>query len=291
MRLFSTVLSGYFLIVSLFSCAQQAAVDDTVKQADSLIAINWKNLAPGVDFCETDAPYKSIVNDSKLTVLRIDPKAVEFEMFCATQMDKRSRTVTEWADSFRLNIVFNAGMYDLAHKLISRGYLKNHEHINKGTSEPNFKSAFVFHPQTAGLASCDIVDLQCSSWDKVQKQYHVCAQGLRMLDCEGEPIGWNKRRQSCSMLVAAKDPDGNIWLVFTRSPYVHNEFIAFLRKFPVKLTHAIYLEGGPETSLLVRSGETVIEKVGSYVSQTYENDENDHFWALPNVIGIRFKQE
>jgi hypothetical protein len=62
-----------------------------------------------------------------------------------------------------------------------------------------------------------------------------------------------------------------------------------LKLFPMKLINAIYMEGGPETSLFVNVGETQIEKVGSYVSQTYENDANDHFWKLPNVIGIRLK--
>jgi hypothetical protein len=65
--------------------------------------------------------------------------------------------------------------------------------------------------------------------------------------------------------------------------------IEFMRSFPFRLTHAIYLEGGPETSLYITVGNTVIQKIGSYVSDTYPNDDNDHFWKLPNVIGITLK--
>ena len=65
--------------------------------------------------------------------------------------------------------------------------------------------------------------------------------------------------------------------------------IRFLGMFPMKLTHAIYLEGGPETSLYMHIGKTRLEKFGSWVSDTYETDSNDHFWKLPNIIGVRVK--
>jgi hypothetical protein len=58
---------------------------------------------------------------------------------------------------------------------------------------------------------------------------------------------------------------------------------------PFNLANTIYLEGGPETSLYIKVGDTVIEKVGSYVSQTYPTDDNVCFWKLPNIIGLKLK--
>jgi len=285
----------FFLVVGVVSsvftsCAQQIpVVDSIVEVRDTTVIISWNQLADGIDFCETNAPLKSIINDSKLTILRIDPSKVDFELFCATNMDKQARTVNEWADSFQLNIVFNAGMYDLAHKLVSRGYLKSKGHVNNGVIHPTFNSMFAFHPVDSTASNYTIIDLECESWSSVKSHYQSYAQGLRMLDCAGKPMNWTKRKQSCSMLVAAQDEAGNLFLIFTRSPYLHNEMIGFLQLFPMKLTNAIYMEGGPETSLYVRVGNTTIERIGSYVSQTYERDDNDHFWKLPNVIGIKLK--
>ena len=48
------------------------------------------------------------------------------------------------------------------------------------------------------------------------------------------------------------------------------------------LAGAIFLEGGPEASLI--AGE--LELVGSYETGFVENDDNHAFWALPNVIGL-----
>lgn len=281
-----------------FACGMLVALNNW-GQADSIIVdslrdtahvhLSWTRIGQGVDLCITDAPHQSVVNDSKLTVLRINPSEVEFQLLLATELDRKARPVDQWADSFGLNIVFNAGMYDLAKPLISRGLLKNFEHYNQKLLHPTFNSMLALHPKDTAKAGCCILDMGCNPFATVQNDYHSFVQGLRMLDCEGRPMNWKKRVQSCSMLVAAEDDSGNIYLIFSRSPYVHNEFIGFLLKFPFLLKNAIYLEGGPETSLYVNVGETRLQKVGSYVSSSYENDLNDRYWPLPNVIGIKVK--
>jgi hypothetical protein len=50
------------------------------------------------------------------------------------------------------------------------------------------------------------------------------------------------------------------------------------------------LEDTPEASFYVNTSDTVIAKYGSYVSNTCDNDDNDHFWNIPNVIGIKKKK-
>ncbi len=111
-----------------------------------------------------------------------------------------------------------------------------------------------------------------------------------MIDCNGEALNWNKKNQSCSMIVAASDDKGNIYYIFTRSPYTHNDIIKFLLSLPFHIKETIYLEGGPETSMYINIGNTKIRKIGSYVSTTFANDDNNHFWKLPNVIGVKAKK-
>lgn len=254
-----------------------------------VIDVVWTNLKPGVSWCETDAPLQSEVNDSKLTLIKLDPAYFEFELLVATALDRQARTAPDWADSFNLDIVINAGMYDLSRKLHSRGYLQAGKHKNNPKIHPTFNTMLALNPKDSTKQAMRMIDLKCEPWESVNKQYQDYAQGLRMLDCKGKAIGWNKRKQSCSMLATAMDEQGMIYLIYTRSPYTHNEFISFLQAMPFKLSHAIYLEGGPETSLYLSLDEHCIEKVGSYVSQTYPRDDNDHFWELPNVIGMRYK--
>jgi hypothetical protein len=271
-----------------FSCfSQDSLVVDTTQIQ---MQFQWQQLAEGMDYCETKAPKKSIINDSKLSILKVDPSKVDFLMLSATEFDKKSRSAVQWADSFTLNVVINAGMYDLANVLKSKGFLKNYNHLNNASVHPTYNSLLAFNPKDSTAPKFEIIDLTCNPWDNVKTKYQCMAQGMRMIDCNGSPMGWNKRNQSCSMLVCAMNEEGLIFFVFSRSPYTHNEMIQFLLDFPFSIRSTIYLEGGPETSFYVQVGEHKIEKMGSYISNSYANDDNDHFWPLPNVIGIRAKQ-
>ncbi len=289
---FKTTFAFYFFFLGVVTVgrSQDTLRTDSLK-VDTLrtMTFNWKQLAKGIDYCETDAPKVSVVNDSKLSLVRINPELVEFVLLTASEHDKKAKTVATWADSFDLNIAVNAGMYDVGNMLTSKGFLRNFEHHNNGTVHPNYKSALCFNPVDSLQSKFEIFDLECYPMDSVRAGYYCIAQGLRMIDCNSQPIGWNKRKQSCSMIVAATDISGNLYFVFTRSPYTHNEMIRFMLSFPFKINAAIYLEGGPETSLYINAGDTKIEKVGSYISNTYANDKNDHFWPIPNVIGVRVK--
>ena len=39
----------------------------------SKVLVEWVTLAPGLNWCETAAPYESKVGDSRLTIVKIDP--------------------------------------------------------------------------------------------------------------------------------------------------------------------------------------------------------------------------
>jgi hypothetical protein len=256
---------------------------------DGALLLNWQHLHDGLDYCETNAPEKSIVNDSKISILKINPDRFEFRMLSGSENGDSTRTAPQWAKDFKMDVVINAGMYDLGKTLSNKAYLQNYQHFNNPNFNPNFGAMIAFNPKDSLLPNFKIADLSCYKWDSLKTKYNSFSQGMRMLDCNGKALTWNKRNQSCSMLLAAADNDGNIYFIFSRSPYSHNDMICFLLQMPVSLENAIYLEGGPETSMYIHAGDTTIEKVGSYISGSYPNDDNKSFWKLPNVIGLRHK--
>ncbi|MBU3659788.1 MAG: phosphodiester glycosidase family protein [Flavobacteriales bacterium] len=274
------------LIVFLLSVSGFCQVDPPLPDYSE-----WTVLIKGMEYREVKAPLKSVVGDSKLSILRIDPKYFDFGIHAATAYDRKPRTLHDWADTFRLNVVFNAGMYDLSKPLMSKGYLGTKDHINNGVLREYYRSMIaVGSNDTSKHQNIEILDLGCESFLSRKNDFQGYAQGLRMINCDGVAMAWNKRNQSCSMMVAAQDSKGWFYLIFCRSPYTHNQMIRFMKEMPYGLTNAIYLEGGPETSLLIDVNGHCIEKVGSYVSSTYERDDNNNFWKLPNVIGVRVKK-
>ena len=253
--------------------------------------IPWITLADGLEYVELDAPEKSVVNDSKLTILKIDSWKFDFEFLTASQHGKRLRTAEEWAKEFDKTIIINAGMYNYNKVHSNKGYLKNYNHLNNPTKSDYYNAIMAMHPKDKNKPPFKIIDITYQDWEKVKTQYFSLCQGMRMIDQQGEGMSYTKRPdQSCSMVLTATDTDGNIYIIYTRSPYTHRTMIGFLQGLPLNIRTTVYLEGGPETSLYVNTGDTVIAKYGSYVSNTCDNDDNDHFWKIPNVIALRKKK-
>ena len=84
---------------------------ESFAQDSSKIKITWQPITKGMEYGEADAPKKSILNDSKISILKICPDNFQFALLSATEYDKKNRTATEWAEEFGLSVVLNAGMY------------------------------------------------------------------------------------------------------------------------------------------------------------------------------------
>ncbi len=250
----------------------------------------WKTLQDGLMFCEIDAPEKSKVNDSKLTIVRIDPKKYNFSLLSASEHGRKNRAADEWAQQFRMSIVVNAGMFKPTNARTNKGYMKNYSHVNNSRLNRAYNVMMAMNPKNKAEPSIRLFDLTLQQWDSIRPHYYSFCQGMRMIDAKGAPLLWDKRPgQHCSMVVAATDTEGNIYFLFTRSPFTHQQIIGFLLSMPLNIRTTVYLEGGPEASLYINTGDTIISKYGSWVSKTYARDDNDHFWKIPNVIGITKK--
>lgn len=285
-----STLNRLFVIYIVLACIWSCSEGRRVKVEQKPNYANWTTLTKGMEYREINAPKKSFIGDSKLAILRMDPSQFQFDLFTATQHDSIPKSVQKWSDSFHLMVAFNAGMYDLNQPLISRAYLKNGKHLNNGQLLEDFNLMMALGPKPKRQRSnIEVLDLTCANWEQEKNNFKGFAQGLRMIDCNASPMYWKKKIQSCSMLVAAEDQKGWFYLIFTRSPYTHNQMIDFMKQMPGGLHDAIYLEGGPETSLLINVNGHHIKKVGSWVSTTWESDANKHFWPLPNIVGVRKK--
>lgn len=250
----------------------------------------WVQIHPGMDYIEMDGPRILTIGDSKISILKINPENFTFELLSASQFDSTSMCVVDWAETHNLTVAINAGMYDVRRQLSSKALLQNNlEYSNNSKPYEGYNMVIAFNPLKKDLPSFDIIDLKCSSLESVKANYASIAQGLRMIDCNGVGMSWNKNPQWCSQLIVAKDDYQFIYFIFTRSPYSQNEMIKFMTQLETPLFNAIYMEGGPQTSMYIDADNERIEKLGSYVSKTYPIDTNSEFWKLPNIIGVKLK--
>ena len=245
--------------------------------------IEWTVLETGLAYTEAEASISATIGDSRISLLRIDPTHFSFRLLSAKEGNHIPRKAPEWAEKEGLLALVNVGMYQADH-LTNVGYMKNGDFLN----QPKFnkdKAFFAFNPQSDTLPSCMLIDRECHPWQSLVDDYQAVTQSIRMIDCQRRNK-WGKQQRFWSMVVICMDQKGRVIFAFTRSPYSVHDFINILLKFPLQIQQAMYLEGGPEASFYLNHPQKTVEKMGSYETGFWEDDTNQEFWRIPNVIGV-----
>jgi len=248
--------------------------------------ISWKVLEPGLATAEIQLTTKSVMGDSKVHVIRINPDSFQFKLLSAAELKCNSKTMDKWGSEYKLIAAVNASMFKLEGNFnMSTGYMKNFKFINNPTANPNYNNVIAFNPVKPGLPAAQIIDMKCQDWAILKTQYNTCAQNIRMLDCNMKNL-WAVSEKKWSMVLMGQDEANNILFIFVRSPYQVHAFVDLLVAQPLKLKRLTYLEGGPEASFYLNHPAQQMQKMGSYETSFNENDKNTVYWDIPNVIGI-----
>lgn len=267
---------------------QESTEQKIVAKKNIYSKINWKEVNEGLYLTEIRSPIKSKFGNSKITVLKIDPEYYNFSLISSKETGEENRTAKEWAKKKNLIAVINAGMYQGDYKT-STGFMKNYNFINNGKlNTNNYNSIIAFNRKDERVPEFQIIDLKCQNWKKLKNKYNSFSQGIRMIDCN-QKNKWGQQNKKWSMSAIGKDKQGNALFMFARSPYSVHDFNKIILNSKLDIYNAMYLEGGPEASFYLNSNGTNVEKFGSYETGFNENDDNNQYWPIPNVIGITKK--
>ena len=248
--------------------------------------IKWSKIDDGLYYASYTSPKKSIVGDNTIDILKISPAVYDFNLFSAKKKGEHTRTADNWAEEKKQIAVINAGMYQRDHAT-NLGYMKNYSFTNN-TRLNNDNTIVAFNRKTDSVPEFQIVDRKCQDWESLKMQYNSFTQSIRMMDCH-QKNKWSQQNKKWSMVVIGKDKEGNALFIFTRSPYSVHDFIDTLANSSLDLYNLMYLEGGPEASFYLNHNGTKVGKMGSYETGFNENDNNNEFWRIPNIIGITKK--
>ena len=245
--------------------------------------ITWQELAPGLQLGEYVPTVKSEIGDSKITVLRINPKFYAFRLLESARFKAQRKTAAQWCQQEKLVACINAGMYQPNGQNV--GYMRNFKFMNNPAFNVD-NCLLAFNPTDSLQAEIKLIDRGCEGdWEQQVRHYQSVAQSVRMIDCHRNNT-WAQQPKKWSSVVWGMDEDGQALLLFCRSPYTMHDYVDILLQSPLHIQQAMYLEGGPEASLYVKSGRTERNLFGSYETGFTENDNSREAFALPNVIGI-----
>ncbi len=247
----------------------------------------WQILEPGLELGTFVSPRRSVMGDSVIHVLRVDPAHHDLVLKMAGAEDPVvTRTASQWADRAGLLAAINSSMYQQDHET-STELMRSSDHVNNPRlTSGNTVLAF----ERADGAPDDmprvrIIDRQCEDLDALEPHYQSLVQSIRMVSCERANV-WQQSARIWSHAVIGIDGDGRPLLIHARSPWTTHDFIDILLELPIDLRQLQYAEGGPEAQLFVDAGGVELERFGSFETGFLENDDNALAWPVPNVIGV-----
>ncbi len=248
--------------------------------ADSI----WSQVDDGLFVGEFPIHKKSVIGDSRIIIIKIDPQIYQLKLFSASERRHENLTVEKWCKKYKLLAAINAGMFQTDNKS-NVGYMKNFAHLNNSRINPKYFSVAAFNPLDKTNPAFQIFDIDETLMDTVLKRYNTVVQNLRLIKRDGENR-WSRQSKKWSEAALGQDRSGNVLFIFSRTPYSMYDLNNIVLDLPINLICAQHLEGGPEASLYFSHKNKKLECVGSFESAFHESDGNIIFWPVPNVLGI-----
>jgi len=247
----------------------------------------WSKVENGLFLGQFNPPSETLVKDSKIVILKINPTYYSFKLLCASELGKIRLTPKEWCKKYNLIAAINAGMYQ-KDGLTNVGYMKNYSHLNNPRLNSSYKAVLAFNRVDIRVPEVQIIDLKCQDFETLRPKYQTFVQGIRMISCNQENV-WSKQDRSWSLAVLGVDREGSVLFILSEGPYSGYDFNNVLLSLPLAIFNAIYLEGGPEASLYFSATGTELERVGIYGIDPDGSVVRSGAYPIPNVIGITKK--
>jgi len=239
----------------------------------------WQTLEPGLETALLDGPASSS-GDRKIAVVRIDPARFELRLLSASSPGEGAlRTAREWAYRAGASAAINASMYQEDYRT-SVSLMRTREHVNQRRVSKD-KAVLAFDPIVSGVAPVRIIDRECENLDQASARYGTLVQSIRMISCDRRNV-WVPSERRFSAAAIGVDRRGRVLFIHARTPWPIHELVKALLALPLDLAQAMYVEGGPEAQLFARSGERVLERVGTFEGAAAA--ENGRAWPVPNVV-------
>lgn len=243
----------------------------------------WETLEDGLEMGVFPAPRRSEVSDSLVRVLRIDPERFDLRLLNASaEPEGKALSPREWAERHDLVAVINASMYQEDGRT-SVSLMRSAEHVNNAHLTRDM-AVLAFDRRDPRAPRVKIIDRECEDFDAWDHRYHAFVQSIRMLSCRGENV-WTPQSKKWSTAAVATDAEGRVLFLHVRSPYDPHELIDMLRELPLGIERMMYVEGGTEAQLVVRSGGRTLEMSGT-LDAAFEDAGSAVGWPVPNVIGV-----
>ena len=219
----------------------------------------------------------------QLSILKIDPSRFDFTLLTTSRYKQPLANLKKWSEREGLTAAINASMYR-EDRQQSTGYMKTHGHVNNGYINPRFGAFMVFAPKDPSLPPVQILDRSYQDWRQIIPLYDTVIQNFRLISSRQKNL-WPKTKKTHSIAAIGIDTRGQVLFIHCQEPLVIYEFNEALLSLPIDIFNAMYVEGGPEAAMYLKTDTIERSWQGRYENPLLGTI-TQKLWPIPNVIGI-----
>lgn len=245
--------------------------------------IDWQRLEPGLDLARVATPIKAARGKSELTILRADMRRFDLRLVSASWTGDETRTARDWARRQKLVAAINAGLFMKDGKT-SVGLMRAGRRVNN-PSLNRWGAVLSFDRRSGRIARARIFDRRCENYNALRRRYRSHLQSFRMLTCRGTPT-FRPSERRWSIAALATDRRGRILFLFAEGAFSPWEFSQNLRRLPLGVKRAMYLEGSSDAQFYAKAGRTEISLVGRCSRIFGCSSGKVSATRIPNVLGL-----
>ena len=243
--------------------------------------IVWDRLADGLEVAVW-TPGGACQQVPALYLLKIDPERFRFVVHHYRAEGLESPlTLDDWHQRTKEPVLFNAGLFRDDFSYL--GLLFKDGKSLGGKRHGLWQGLFVAEPLAPNAPKARVLDLKHDVFDDDKPAYQEAAQSLMLLDRRGTPRV-RRSGKAAQQTVVGEDRQGRILVVMSRGVTPLWELAVCLRDGVRGLSHAMAMDGGDSSDLLIGS-ELAGARTGAMWEPLVDGKGLSHV-PLPTVIGI-----
>jgi uncharacterized protein YigE (DUF2233 family) len=249
--------------------------------AASAQEVAWNRLAEGFTVTVW-TPGPSCEQVPPLYLVKVDPERFRFAVYHYRAEGLTSPpTLPEWQQRTQALALWNAGQFldDFSYL----GLLYENGKPVGGKRHTQWQGLFVAEPVVPGVKRARVLDLRSESFDDERPIYREAAQSLMLLDRAGRPRV-RRSGKAAQQTVVGEDQAGHVLVIMSKGDAPLWELAVCLRDGFRDITHAMVMDGGASSDLLIGS-DLAGSQAGAAWQPLVDGKGRSHI-PLPAVIGV-----
>ena len=242
----------------------------------------FRGLARGVEFASLRGDRYCRQGSPEIAVVRLDPSQVGVHVHHYSLEAPRPLDILEWQRRTGALTVVNAGQYypDWSYM----GFLVCGGRLVSSRPHPTFKAALVAGTEH-GRRAARVLDLARDPVDPERPAWREVAQSFMLFD-EGGTVRVKKTSQIAARTIVGEDHEHRLVVITTEGSYTLYDLALLLKGSPLRLTHAMSMDGGGEAQMCVRAGAFHYASFGHWEPDASNQSLRADLVPLPAVVTV-----